>query len=127
MSRPLPDRPDLDQLRRQAKELRDAALAGDPSALDRVRRHGPPAPVTLSAAQLAIAREHGFPSWTRLKAGVEYLIKTQRDDGSWFVKSRSRPFQTYFESGFPHGPDQFISAAGSGWAVAALALACPGP
>lgn len=69
--RPLPDRPDLDQLRRQAKELRDAARAGDPSALDRMRRHGPAVPVTLSAAQLTLAREHGFPSWPRLRAEVE--------------------------------------------------------
>ena len=45
--------------------------------------------------------------------GLEFLIRTQKGDGSWFVKSRSRPFQTYFESGFPHGPDQFISAAAS--------------
>jgi hypothetical protein len=59
------------------------------------------------------------------RRGVDFLIRTQRDDGSWYVKSRSKPFQTYFESGFPHGPDQFISAAASGWAVAALALACP--
>jgi hypothetical protein len=41
------------------------------------------------------------------------------------VKSPSRPFQPYFESGFPHAPDQFISAVGSGWATAALVLACP--
>jgi hypothetical protein len=59
--------------------------------------------------------------------GLEFLIRTQHDDGSWFVKSRSRPFQPYFESGFPHGPDQFISAAASAWAVAALALAQPLP
>jgi hypothetical protein len=59
--------------------------------------------------------------------GLDFLIRTQRDDGSWFVKSRSHPFQTYFESGFPHGPDQFISAAATAWAVAALALACPAP
>src|SRR5262249_44457905 len=61
------------------------------------------------------------------RRGVRFLIKSQHDDGSWFVKSRSRPFQTYFESGFPHGPDQFISGAASGWAVAALSLACPSP
>ena len=57
--------------------------------------------------------------------GLAFLIKTQREDGSWYVKSRSHPFQPYFESGFPHGPDQFISAAATGWAVAALVLACP--
>jgi hypothetical protein len=59
--------------------------------------------------------------------GLNFLIRSQREDGSWYVKSRSHPFQTYFESGFPHGPDQFISAAATGWAVAALALACPMP
>jgi Squalene-hopene cyclase C-terminal domain len=57
--------------------------------------------------------------------GVRFLLKTQRDDGSWFVHSRSKPFQLYYESGFPHGPDQFISIAASGWATAALALAAP--
>jgi hypothetical protein len=61
------------------------------------------------------------------RRGVDFLVRSQRDDGSWFVKSRSKPFQNYFESGFPHGPDQFISAAATGWAVAALALACPSP
>jgi hypothetical protein len=44
-------------------------------------------------------------------------------DGSWLVRSRSRPFQTYFETGFPHGKDQWISSAATGWATAALALA----
>jgi prenyltransferase beta subunit len=57
--------------------------------------------------------------------GVEYLVKAQLDDGSWRVHSRSKPFQTYFETGFPHGKDQFISIAASGWATTALALACP--
>jgi hypothetical protein len=59
--------------------------------------------------------------------GIAFLLKTQREDGSWFVHSRSRPFQTYFESGFPHSKDQFISIAASGWATTALALACPPP
>jgi len=59
--------------------------------------------------------------------GLEFLIKSQRDDGTWLIKSRSRPFQTYFESGFPHGPDQFISAAGTAWATAALVLASGSP
>jgi Prenyltransferase and squalene oxidase repeat len=57
--------------------------------------------------------------------GLAFLIKTQLDDGSWYVKSRSKPFQTYFESGFPHAKDQFISMAASSWATAALVLACP--
>ena len=59
------------------------------------------------------------------RRGVTFLLKTQREDGSWLVHTRSRPFQTYYESGFPHGKDQFISMAASGWATTALALACP--
>jgi len=78
----------------------------------------------LVALHLAGGVAIDLPAYRR---GLDFLIRSQRDDGSWFVKSRSRPFQTYFESGFPHGPDQFISAAASGWAVAALALACPSP
>jgi ankyrin repeat protein len=68
----LPPRPSLDQLRRRAKELRDAARSGDPAALSRVTAHGAGAgTVTLAAAQLVIAREHGYPSWPRLVAEVQ--------------------------------------------------------
>jgi hypothetical protein len=56
--------------------------------------------------------------------GVAFLLKSQQDDGSWLVHTRSRPFQIYYESGFPHGKDQFISMAASGWATTALALTC---
>jgi len=59
------------------------------------------------------------------RAGLRYLIATQLDDGSWHVKTRSTPIQTYYESGYPHGPDQFISIAAAGWATTALALALP--
>lgn len=62
------------------------------------------------------------PSYER---GVAFLLRTQHPDGSWFVKSRSDPFQPYFESGFPYGPDQWISAAGTSWATTALALTQP--
>ena len=61
------------------------------------------------------------------RRGVQFLVASQRPDGSWHVRSRSRPFQTYFETGFPHGKDQFISSAASGWAATALALASPPP
>jgi ankyrin repeat protein len=56
------------------------------------------------------------------KNGVDFLLRTQLADGSWHVKSRAEPVQVYFESGFPHGIDQFISTAGTSWATAALAL-----
>jgi ankyrin repeat protein len=53
--------------------------------------------------------------------GVKYLLRSQAPDGSWHVKSRSIWVQPYFESGFPYGHDQWISAAGTSWAVMALA------
>ncbi len=59
------------------------------------------------------------------RRGVKYLLRTQREDGSWQVSSRSKPFQLYFESGFPHGKDQFISLAATSWATTALALCLP--
>jgi len=70
----LPGRPDLDQLRRQAKELRNAARLGEPIASGRIAGQLSPRPagsVTLAVAQLVIAREHGFASWPKLKAAVE--------------------------------------------------------
>jgi Squalene-hopene cyclase C-terminal domain len=54
--------------------------------------------------------------------GLVYLLNTQLDDGSWKVVSRSKPFQPYYESGFPHGKDQFISCAASAWATWAMVL-----
>lgn len=57
--------------------------------------------------------------------GLSFLIKHQKDDGSWHVKTRSNPIQKYFESGFPHGKDQFISMAATCWSTLALTLACP--
>jgi len=65
----LPSRPDLGQLRRQARDLLRAARAGDAAAAGRIR--AVPGPMTLAAAQLAIAHQYGFASWPRLKAEVD--------------------------------------------------------
>ncbi len=51
---------------------------------------------------------------------TEYLLKTQRDDGSWIVETRSRPLQAFFDNGDPGGKSQFISFAATNWAVLAL-------
>jgi hypothetical protein len=59
------------------------------------------------------------PVWLR---GLDYLLRTQKPDGSWQVESRAKPLQEYFESGFPHGKDQFISAFATGWATEALLM-----
>ena len=55
--------------------------------------------------------------------GIQYLRNSQLPDGSWYVASRAVPFQPYFNSEFPHGPDQFISAAATNWASMALIFA----
>lgn len=67
------------------------------------------------------------PSSEAYQRGVTYLLKTQRENGSWFVATRSKPIQTHFESGFPYGKDQFIAICGTSWAVAALAATQPVP
>jgi ankyrin repeat protein len=56
-----------------------------------------------------------------LQRGVAFLTRTQQQDGSWHVKSRAMKIQPYFESGFPHGHDQWISQAATSWAAMALA------
>ncbi|QEL20974.1 prenyltransferase/squalene oxidase repeat-containing protein [Limnoglobus roseus] len=57
------------------------------------------------------------------RRGVNYLLRTQLADGSWHVKTRSPVIQPYYESGFPHEKDQFISVTATSWAVVALAAA----
>lgn len=59
------------------------------------------------------------------RRGVGFLVRTQFPDGSWLVRSRSFPVQPFKESGFPHGSNQWISAAGTSWAAMALALSLP--
>jgi|GEM_PF-1509279 len=74
----LPDRPDLAQLRRQAKELLRAAQAGQDAASARLASITETP--TLNAAQLAIARGYGFAGWAKLKTEVERRdILNQRD------------------------------------------------
>ena len=65
----LPARSDLEQLRRQVKDLLRAARNGDADALGRLRAVSDR--LTLASAQLALAREYGFASWPKLKAEVE--------------------------------------------------------
>lgn len=57
--------------------------------------------------------------------GLRFLLAKQLEDGSWHVPTRSEPIQTYYESGYPHGADQFISITAAGWATTALVLALP--
>jgi ankyrin repeat protein len=79
---PLPADPNLDQLRKQARDLQRAVRAGDPDAVSHAAEHVPDRedadPFTLQLAQLAIARHHGFASWARLKHHVEIVDQLNR-------------------------------------------------
>jgi ankyrin repeat protein len=57
------------------------------------------------------------------RKGIDFLLRTQYEDGSWFVKTRSFPTQPHFESGYPFGYNQWISTAGACWATLAIAAA----
>jgi len=75
----------------------------------------------LVALQLA-----GMPvSDLSYERGLKFLISTQQEDGSWYVKTRALAFQPWFDAGFPHGYDQWISAAATSWASMALTFALP--
>ena len=66
------------------------------------------------------------PVWQK---GADFLIGSQAADGSWRVKTRmispANISPPYFFTGFPYGKDEFLSYAGSCWAVMALASATP--
>jgi hypothetical protein len=71
----LPERPSLDQLRKQAKELLKQLRSGNQAAAERLRRHkSNVSDPILADAQFVLAREHGFESWPRL---VHYLLAAQ--------------------------------------------------
>jgi N-acyl-D-amino-acid deacylase len=65
------------------------------------------------------------PDHAAVQRGIRYLLDAQLEDGSWHVVTRAKGFQPYFETGFPHGKDQFISTAASAWSMLALVLVLP--
>src|SRR5215469_1347116 len=89
--RRLPDYPSLDHLRHQAKDLLKQHAARAMGVAQKIRefhpRFGPASDVEifesqlkLSDAQLTVAREHGFPSWPRLKTHIEKPTLADRLD-----------------------------------------------
>lgn len=96
--RAIPARPDLDQYRKQAKELLDGVVRHTPDALTRVGQHHPrlqglAAPelqkttLKLADAQLVIAREHGFDSWPKFSAHLRTLQQGPPD--AWEERIRA--------------------------------------
>jgi ankyrin repeat protein len=82
--RHLPVRPDLEQLKHQAKDLLRAIRAGEPSALADLAEYHPekvaPEYVKLADAQLVLARSYEAPSWPRLVQACELIDAIWRDD-----------------------------------------------
>jgi ankyrin repeat protein/squalene-hopene cyclase-like protein len=80
-----------------------------------------------STGQAMVAlHEAGIPPADKAyQHATAFLLRTQLADGSWMIRTRSSPVQQFKESGFPHGRDQWISAAGTSWAAMALALSQP--
>src|ERR1700736_2111054 len=87
----LPAKAHLDHLRHQAKDFLKGHAARDPAVAQRIREFHPrlnraadaeifDATLSLSDAQLAIAREYGFPSWARLKRHIEKPTLTDQLD-----------------------------------------------
>jgi squalene cyclase len=75
-------------------------------------------------ALTALAEAGALPTTDPVyRLGVQFLLNTQLDDGSWYVRTRALPVQPYFDSEFPHGSDQFVSAAATNWATMALIAA----
>ena len=71
------------------------------------------------ALRIGAGMENFVPA---IERGRRFLLETQLEDGTWYVRRRAFPFQPTMDSGFPHGRDSWISAAATSWAVLALSL-----
>ena len=141
--------------RRRADALIAATKIGDDLPVLLARMLHIPAPLPVEQTQAVLKRQNADGGWGQVEKaksdayatgqalvalhrsgqlaagdaafqrGIAFLLRTQCADGSWLVRSRAFPVQVYKDSGFPHGKDQWISAAGSSWAVMALAVALP--
>jgi hypothetical protein len=91
--RHFPVRPNLDQLKHQAKDLLRAIRQGDPAAVAELRQHHPKqgtkaidpasaklADVKLADAQAALARSYGLASWPRLVTACRMTDAIWRGD-----------------------------------------------
>src|SRR3954447_14124022 len=109
--RELPSRPNLEQYKKQAKELARDCEVGDAAALARMRKHhprsselGPDHRVALTDAQLVIAREHGFESWPKFAAHItrvnlERSMESVDDPVMAFIRAACVPRQDSHASG----------------------------
>ena len=107
----LPSRPNLEQYKKQAKELVRDCRSGNPDALARVRLHHPQfhgdakeTRVALTDAQLVIAREHGFESWPKFAAHIttvnlERAVAAVDDPVAAYLRAATVPREDSHNSG----------------------------
>jgi ankyrin repeat protein len=138
----LPARPNLEQYKKQAKDLARDCELGIPDALTRIRRHHPRfhkppeseirnANVALTDAQLVIAREHGFKSWPRFAKHIETLnlirsVASLSDPAAAFIEVACVPRHSGHRSGTLEHAEMILSrypqvAASSIYTAAILA------
>jgi ankyrin repeat protein len=92
-ARDLPARPNLEQYKKQAKELLNACKSGEPDAMRRLRQFSKPAAkISLADAQFVIAREHEFESWSKFARHIETLRLTRS------VESLTDPVAAFIEA-----------------------------
>ncbi|GAA1026614.1 hypothetical protein GCM10009557_04940 [Virgisporangium ochraceum] len=105
MTTELPTRPDLTQLRGQAKDLRRAVVGGNPAALKRAEAlKKRPDEFTLRDAQLVVAREYGFAGWHDLMTEVGRKQVAERDLHRWFGVQLNNETWDLLEQIGPHSP-----------------------
>jgi ankyrin repeat protein len=135
----LPDRPNLEQYKKQAKELHHAAAVGEPAALARLRKHRPrlrhfapnqPHAITLADVQFVLAREHGYESWPTFAKHIETLriirsVEELTDPLSTFIEVASVDRHGWHASGTLEHADMILArypdvATGSIYSAAVL-------
>ena len=114
----LPEQPNLEHLRGQARALQRRVRAADPEAVARVVRHydggAPDVSFPLSTAQLVLAREYGFASWSRLRQYLD-LVAELGWDGASANRTRLDPADEFcrlacLTYGDDDGPDRWARA-----------------
>ena len=104
--KPLPAQPNLEQYKKQAKELLKAYRSADVETIRRVKINHPRfeklaepgfdvSKFALADAQLVIAREHGFESWPKFTKRIE-VINSE-------AAARENPVAAFIEAAIWHG------------------------
>ena len=116
-------RPEIDEARRDLLALQRPA-GGWPE----LPSYSPDA-YSTGEALYALHEADASASSAAWRRGLKFLLSTQASDGSWRVHTRmlspAEVSPKYFSTGFPYGKDEFLSYAGSCWAVMALLAALP--